>query len=383
MPITFSRILRGGLRRLQLAAEIIAVVRDKGRQGALPAWRQFAEMLWLKLRRRQTFRFYLMARMWRREMPWRDKLDHFNYADFSRVVNTLNPLALRQRYRQKHCQKQRMLQHGVPTPEWFGFFHPECGVMPDGRPLTSAEHLQALLRAIPPQQLVFKREIGSGGEGFLSYRLRHEDGRALLEHPLTASPIDIDTLFDQLQSSRAGYLIERYLVQHPSLAQLNPDSANTLRIWATTEGDRPRVVGAFLRVGRRGVMVDNTAAGGLICTIDDATGALLELSTGDLRRNRLAAHPDSGVAVGGITVPFYAEAKQLACRALACFPGMGLAGLDIAVTEDGPAVIEINLDSPAQIGTACFDVPGRWLFPTFFPDASQAQGLPLAARGKT
>lgn len=369
MLMAFPKV-RGALQRLQLVVEIVAVVRQKARHGGLPTWRQIGEMLWLKLFRRQTYRFYLMARMWRPEMPWRDKLAHFNHADFSRVVDSLNPPAQRQQYRHKHHQKQRLLQHGVPTPDWFGFFHPERGELPTGQPLRNAEQLQALLQTISPQRLVFKREIGSGGEGFLSYRLRQDGGQIVLEHPLTASQIGMDTLISQLQLSRAGYLIERHLVQHPALAQLNPDSANTLRIWATNEGGESRVVGAFLRIGRRAVMVDNTAAGGLICTIDDQSGALLELTSGDLRRQRLPVHPDTGVAVDGITVPYYAEAKQLACRALGCFPGMGIAGLDIAITEQGPEVIEINLDNPAQIGTACFDVPGRRLFPTFFPASS-------------
>lgn len=367
MLTAFPKV-RGALQRLQLASDILAVVRRKARSGALPVWRQLGEMLWLKLRRRQTYRFYLMARMWRPEMSWADKLAHFNHADFSLVVDSLNPPLARQQYRRKHQQKMRLLGHKVPTPNWFGFFHPEHGELPDGRPLHNAEQLLALLQSLPAQRLVFKREIGSGGEGFLSYHLRRHGNEVALEHPLTASRISIETLISQLQQSRAGYVIEQHLVQHPALAQLNPDSANTLRIWATNEGEKLRVIGSFLRIGRRAVMVDNTAAGGLICTIDENTGALLELSTGDLRRDILLAHPDTGIAVTGITVPYFAEAQQLACQALACFPGMGIAGLDIAITEHGPEVIEINLDNPAQIGTACFDKPGRRLFPTFFPN---------------
>lgn len=129
------------------------------------------------------------------------------------------------------------------------------------------------------------------------------------------------------------------------------------------------MVGVLLRIGRRQVMVDNTAVGGLICTVGEQTGLLQQLSTGDLFRRELPQHPDSGIAVTGLVLPHFAAAKQLACDALASFPGMAIAGLDIAITEHGPEVIEINLDNPAQIGTACFGKPGRRLFPEFFAHA--------------
>ena len=366
MLTAFPKV-RGALQRMQLARDILAVVRAKAADGGLPMWRQLLEMLWLKLSRQQTYRFYLMARMWRPTMRWADKRAHFNHRDFSQLVDGLNPPALRQPYRHKREQKRLLQQHQVATPEWFGFFHAEHGVTASGAPLTTAGQLIALLSAHRDQRLVLKRVIGSGGEGFLSYIVCTDaEGQLRLQHPVSQQYLKPEALLTVLQQSRAGYLIEAYLVQHPVLAQFNPDSANTLRIWVTNEAGELRVVGSFLRIGRRQVMVDNTAAGGLICTLDDHTGALQELTSGDLWRRPYARHPDSGIDPRGIVVPFFAEAKQLACQALTCFPGMGIAGLDIAITEHGPSVIEINLDNPAQIGTACFDKPGRWLFPHFF-----------------
>ncbi len=366
MLTAFPKV-RGALQRLQLARDILAVVAAKAADGGLPIWRQLGEMAWLKISRQQTYRFYLMARMWRPTMSWADKRAHFNHRDFSRLVDGLNPPALRQPYRHKREQKRLLQQQQVATPAWFGFFHPEHGRTADGAPLTTVAELSALLSQHPDQRLVLKRVIGSGGEGFLSYVVRIDPhGQPGLQHPVTNQQLSVDALLAQLKQSDAGYLIEAYLVQHPTLAQFNPDSANTLRIWVTNEAGELRVVGAFLRIGRRHVMVDNTAAGGLICTLDQETGELQELTSGDLWRRTYAAHPDSGIAPRGIRVPYFAEAKQLACQALTCFPGMGIAGLDIAITAQGPSVIEINLDNPAQIGTACFDRPGRLLFPHFF-----------------
>jgi hypothetical protein len=365
--LTAFRKVRGALQRLQLGGEILAIVADKAASGGLPVWRQLLEMLWLKLSREQTFRFYLMARMWRPTMRWADKRAHFNYRDFSRLVDNLNPPARRQPYRHKLEQKRLLQQHHIPTPDWFGFFHAEHGHTAAGAALTNLPQLIGLLAEYRNERLAFKRVVGSGGEGFLSYIVRSDNnGQLVLQHPVTGQSLEPAMLYAQLRQSHAGYLIEAYLVQHPALAQFNPDSINTLRIWVTNEACELRVVGTFLRIGRRHVMVDNTAAGGLICTLDEHTGILQELTSGDLRRTPYSSHPDSGISPRGIAVPFFTETKQLALQALSCFPGMGIAGLDIAITAQGPSVIEVNLDNPAQIGTACFDRPGRLLFPRFF-----------------
>lgn len=358
-------ILSGAGRRLNLAVEILTIMWRKSRQGHLPLLRQLQECCWLKWHRRQSFRFYLMARMWRKEMPWADKLAHFCYDDFHHLMDRLNPPTHRQLHRHKFAQKQRLLNAGIRTPALYGFFHPECGVATDGSPLRDVESVARILRAHEKEIVVFKPEIGSGGEGVACYRIECLAEQVLLNHPLTGERESLAMRLTQLNHYGHGVVLEAFCHQHPILAALNPDSVNTLRIWVTNEGNEPRVLSCFLRIGRRHVQVDNTAAGGLICTVDD-DGVLQELSRGDLSREVLSRHPDTGIAVRGLVLPYFAEAKVLALRALASFPDMGIAGLDIATDERGPLVLEINLDNPAQIGTACFDRPGRYLFPRLY-----------------
>ena len=358
-------VFSGAGSRLYLAVEILTIMWRKSRQGHLPLLRQLRESCWLKWHRRQTFRFYLMARMWRKEMPWTDKLAHFCYDDFHHLVDRLNPPTHRQLYRHKFVQKQRLLSTGIRTPALYGFFHPQRGVASDGTSLCDLESVARLLRARKNQTIVFKPEIGSGGAGVVCYRIECLAEQVLLLHPLTGESEPLATRLTQLNYCGHGVVIEAFCHQHPRLAALNPDSVNTLRIWVTNEGNEPRVLGCFLRIGRRHVQVDNTAAGGLICTVSN-DGVLQELSRGDLSREMLPRHPDTGIAVRGLALPYFAEAKALALQALAAFPDMGIAGLDIAIDEQGPLVLEINLDNPAQIGTACFDRPGRYLFPRLF-----------------
>ena len=57
---------------------------------------------------------------------------------------------------------------------------------------------------------------------------------------------------------------------------------------------------------------------------------------------RLTNHPDTGVAFLGRRVPFFEEAKELACRLHRFIPGVHSVGWDIGITSNGPVFIEGN-----------------------------------------
>ncbi len=59
---------------------------------------------------------------------------------------------------------------------------------------------------------------------------------------------------------------------------------------------------------------------------------------------RVACHPDSGVVFDGFVVPRFFEAVDLvkACHSL--LPGLHSIGWDVAVTPEGPVLLEGNDD---------------------------------------
>jgi len=254
------------------------------------------------------------------------------------------------------------LAAGVPTPPVVAAYSrtltdKELPVVAD------AAGLRRVLNDLDGHRLAFKLMSGQGGEGFLSYVVKRQaDGTLRLVHPLDGSELSLDELAAKLARSTDGYLIERYLEQHPVVASFNPDSVNTLRIWVRADAG---FLASFLRIGRQARMVDNTSAGGaVVCRIGD-DGRVIETSLADLSRDTIQVHPDHGAAITGVCLPFYDEAKDLAVRALKALPAMGFAGVDVAISTLGPAIIEVNL-APAQIGCTRFDIPGKRLFPDLF-----------------
>jgi hypothetical protein len=110
------------------------------------------------------------------------------------------------------------------------------------------------------------------------------------------------------------------------------------------------VIGAYLRIGRQGAIVDNHGAGGILAGIDLGSG--LVGTAYDAAHEPHDRHPDSGRPIAGRVIPYWRESVALVERTLDAFPMMRFAGFDIAVTPSGPAVIEVN-NFPGTDGVAC------------------------------
>jgi hypothetical protein len=56
----------------------------------------------------------------------------------------------------------------------------------------------------------------------------------------------------------------------------------------------------------------------------------------------MEAHPDTGRRVAGEMLPSWPEARDLALEAHRRFPTLGSVGWDVALTPDGPVLVEGN-----------------------------------------
>ncbi|MCR9186200.1 MAG: hypothetical protein NXH81_12450 [Halieaceae bacterium] len=334
-------------------------------EGHLAASRQFVEMLILRVLYGLGPGHYHVARYWRRDLPWRFKSGFWTYKKFRHHVNTLNPPAYQKLSQNKISEKAILQLVGIPTPRFLGRLHNRVGVTATGSRLVNADDLtQLLLTQQQVERVCFKLVEGYGGKGFQAVSLERGDTLKLrlLDSKKVAS---VSEFVDNILQPGAGadYIIEEYVNQHPEVARLNASSVNTLRIWAINRGDTQDILGAFLRVGRRGRLVDNTSQGGLIFPIDTDTG---EIGTGLSLKNdnwneTFQTHKDSGEKITGATVPFWIESVSLAIRAVAAFPHIQFAGVDVAITVDGPVVIELNVE-PDPTAAIVFDKPHREIF---------------------
>jgi hypothetical protein len=164
----------------------------------------------------------------------------------------------------------------------------------------------------------------------------------------------VQDAFEELCSG--SFLFEACLKQHPDLSVIYPHSVNTLRfITFTPRQGEVRIVSALLRLGVGGSWTDNSSSGGIFIKVHLHSGALasyarkLHRHGGSVHRT----HPDTGVRLEGLIVPYFERAKDTV-RAAGNHLPYRLVGWDVAVAEDGPVLIEGN-HNPHIIGAEIAD----------------------------
>ena len=150
---------------------------------------------------------------------------------------------------------------------------------------------------------------------------------------------DKEAFFHRAVENR--YFFEELVVQHPELSRLCPTSVNTMRIMTFNDHGSPRIIWLGLRVGNGVNPVDNFHAGGMGVSIDIETGKLVGEGI-DKGLRHFAEHPSTHVRFDGFQIPCFEEAKQLVLKAALESDKILVVGWDVAISKDGPVIIEGN-----------------------------------------
>lgn len=140
-------------------------------------------------------------------------------------------------------------------------------------------------------------------------------------------------------------LAEEFVVQHPALMALSPAAVNTVRIFTQLNArNEVEFLGARLRISEN-CQVDNMAAGNNAAPIDMEAGIINGPGVySDITKKEVVVHPVTGVPIVGFLVPFWPEIIDMIKKAAKQIPANRSIGWDIAVTANGPELIEGNHD---------------------------------------
>lgn len=145
-------------------------------------------------------------------------------------------------------------------------------------------------------------------------------------------------------------VVEEYVLQHEKMSQLAPSSVNTIRVVTISSNSKPvndagehiDVAYAALRIGGGNSIVDNFHSGGMVAVVDLETGRLVT-DAADMERHVYKEHPVTGVTIKGFEIPMFDEVIKMIKSAYEDSHIEGYLGWDVAITEKGPVLIEINL----------------------------------------
>jgi hypothetical protein len=237
--------------------------------------------------------------------------------------------------------KRYMLGAGIPVAKLHATIGAR-GLGPAGESLATKHDVVKWLAANRMENLFIKPLLGSFGVGALSIGCILEDGRTWKRLPsgtLTAEEIATHVFGG---SGHREFIVEERLESHPTLAELMPGVLHTMRVVTLLERD-VKFVAASLRIGTGVVPVDNFAAGNLVSPIEMATGILgvARSNEGD-PTERYCRHPVTGAKIQGRRLPRWGEAVRMVTDAALAFPFNVTVGWDVALTPDGPVMVEAN-----------------------------------------
>ena len=151
---------------------------------------------------------------------------------------------------------------------------------------------------------------------------------------------NIGGLFDEY---KADFLIQKVIRQHSQMSALNPSSINTIRVVTYRSEMDVNAVYTVIRIGRKGMNIDNESAGG-ISAIIKPDGTIGKYAYGSPGVDKIE-FTDAGVRLEGYKVPSFDKALELVKFSHMQLPYFNLIGWDIAIEEDGsPIMIELNLN---------------------------------------
>ncbi len=157
---------------------------------------------------------------------------------------------------------------------------------------------------------------------------------------IKASDMPAKELYAYLKKINSG-IAEECVVQHSDISKLNPYSVNTLRIVTLRGNGKPNLLYGFMKIGTNKAVVDNMNSGGFVSPIDLESGMLTHPGY-DMSKNTYHEHPDTKEKIVGFQIPFWKECKEMCLAAAEKFPEVGYVGWDVAITENGPLLIEGN-----------------------------------------
>ena len=187
-------------------------------------------------------------------------------------------------------------------------------------------------------KVIYKPQASSGGQGIkvFDYDADNID--------------DVVAALDELSDG----VVENFLVQHEEMQKLSTQAVNTIRfVTVCTEDEshgietgKLHIMYAGLRMAGPDSYLDNLHSGGMVAGVDIESGTVTTDGV-NFKGEVFERYPVTETVIKGFRIPCFEEAKEMLRRAGHDIEGYF--GWDVAISKDGPVVIEVNTHPGAEI----------------------------------
>lgn len=195
--------------------------------------------------------------------------------------------------------------------------------------IDSKEDIKEFVEFVKKQNKVFVKPLqGSQGKGAHIYSFLDDEHSA--------------SYCVELLNNASSWMIEECIRQSAEMGQWNETSVNTIRIPSFLREGKFTVIWTRMRMGKKGAIVDNAGAGGIVVTVDPQTGVIISDGI-DEHHNHFKKHPDCGMTFKGWQVPRWDDLlKTVEELHRNVFNKHIYVAWDFALTDEGWVVIEGN-----------------------------------------
>ena len=201
-------------------------------------------------------------------------------------------------------------------------------------PFGKYSNTKAAFNELPDGKYICKPTVGSHGDMIVAITKK---GNSI---KLSDKEVTLTQLIKN--SDEKPFIVQEFLKQHEAINKINAESVNTLRIISTRWNEKTHILAAMIRVGAtKGQVVDNADAGGTFVAINIKNGKLDKYGY-FYNKPRNTSHPVTGLVYENYQIPYWKETIELIKNLHPIIFGFATIGWDIAITETGPVIVEIN-----------------------------------------
>lgn len=272
---------------------------------------------------------------------------------------------------------------GLPTPETQGMVH-ETRSFGGAHELRTREDVRQFLRE-DADYPVFGKPFDSGcslGTANITSFDHASDSLVLCN----GQTIEVDSFIDQIEELGWKYLFQTLMRPHSSLVPLVGEGISTVRMFVLVDQEGCHLLRASWKIPGESNGADNFwRAGNVLAGIDVETGRIVRT----LFRNEdggidpISKHPTTNADFENLVFPEWDSMRDVVLRAAPNLPGSYFQGWDVALTDRGPVLVELEgAGGDPIMEQLCFDsglLQGRVLrFLATAPEIARER----AAKGK-
>ena len=235
-----------------------------------------------------------------------------------------------------------LTNYGLPTIPIEAIFAPDLTVKGPSL-LRDRQALEAFLTS-PGRFPLFGKPV-EGYQSLGTIGLRSTAPAARQIETVDGQRIALEQLVSEIETHyRTGYVFQPLLHPHESIAKICGDRLACVRLLTIAAETGPKIIRACWKIPCGRNMADNYwRPGNLLAQVQLESGRILRATSGaGLEARNHVTHPDTGATLIDFELPQWDAMKQLALAGARVMRHMPLIGWDIACTDKGPVIVEMN-----------------------------------------